>query len=259
MALVTVTGGTGTLGSAVVTRLLARQHRVRVLSRRADAACADGVEVVTGDMLTGAGIQEAVAGADAIIHCASGPANAQQVDVEGTRTLLNAARASGAPHIIYSSIVGIDRSTMPYYQAKYATEGVIEQSGLPWTNVRIVQFHNFVLRMVQAAGADTQPEVTVNEGIRFQSIDVGEAADQLVALVDAGPAGLAPDVGGPEVLTLAEMVATYLRVRGRQATVRPVAEETPTPFSTGINLVPDHAVGKITWEAFLRAYAFGDA
>src|SRR2546421_344311 len=83
---------------------------------------------------------------NAIIHCASAPQNAQKVDVEGTRLLLQTAVASGTPHIVYPSIVGIDRSAYSYYIAKRETEGVIEQGPLPWTIVRATQFHDYVLR-----------------------------------------------------------------------------------------------------------------
>src|SRR5437764_8631810 len=133
MATILVTGGTGTLGQAVVTHLLARQHNTRILSRQTSPSIPHEVEVITGDLVSGDGLNEAVAGVDAIIHCASDPENAQQVDVEGTRSLLQTARASGSPQIVYPSIVGIDRSTYPYYIAKRETEGVIEQGALPWT------------------------------------------------------------------------------------------------------------------------------
>ncbi len=118
MATVVVTGGTGSLGRAVVTRLAIREHHARILSHRAAPAATDDTEVITGDLVSGSGLREAVAGVHAIVHCASAPQAAQQVDVEGTRLLLHAARASGSPHIVYPSIVGVDRSIYAYYQAK---------------------------------------------------------------------------------------------------------------------------------------------
>jgi uncharacterized protein YbjT (DUF2867 family) len=100
----------------------------------------------------------------------------QQVDVEGTRALLQAAYASGSHHIVYISIVGVDRTAYFYYQGKYETELLIEQGPLPWTIVRTTQFHPFVLQIIRSLGADTPPEVPVPAGARFQSIDVGEVA-----------------------------------------------------------------------------------
>ena len=251
MATVLVTGGTGTLGRAVVMRLTGKQHHTRVLSHQAVPAFPGDVEVITGDLVTGSGLREAVADVDAIIHCASDPRAAQQVDVEGTRALLQAARASGSPHIVYPSIVGVDRSTYAYYRAKYAAEGFIEHGPLPWTVVRITQFHDYVLGLIQSFEADTLPVVSVVGGMRFQSIDVGEVADRLVAFVEEGPSADTPDIGGPEIRTIEEMTEAYLRIRGRKATVRPEAGDRFQVFKSGINLVPDHAVGTITWEAFL--------
>jgi uncharacterized protein YbjT (DUF2867 family) len=254
MATILVTGGTGTLGRAVITHLLARQNSTRILSHQTSPSIPHEVEVITGDLVSGDGLNEAVAGVDVIIHCASDPQNAQQVDVEGTRSLLQTARASGSPHIVYPSIVGIDLSTYSYYIAKRETEKIIEQGLLPWTIVRVTQFHDFVLELIQSFGADTLPVVPVPEGMRFQSIDVGEVANHLVSLAEQGPAGHTPDMGGPQILTIEEMTEAYLRIRGRKATIR--TEAIPgnrfKVFLSGINLVPDHAVGIITWEAFLH-------
>jgi uncharacterized protein YbjT (DUF2867 family) len=142
----------------------------------------------------------------------------------------------------------------PYYVAKRETEMVIEQGPLPWTIARATQFHDYVLRLIQSFGADTLPVVPVPGSLHFQTIDVGEVADHLVSLMEQGPAGHVPDIGGPQVCSIEEMAEAYLRIRGRQATVR--SEALPGSiydvFRSGINLVPDSAVGVITWEAFLH-------
>jgi uncharacterized protein YbjT (DUF2867 family) len=87
MSPVLVTGGTGALGNQVVTRLLHRHHRVRILSSRPSSPQSQGVRV-SGDMASREGLHEAVAGVDAIIHCASSCKDSQGVDVEGTRALV---------------------------------------------------------------------------------------------------------------------------------------------------------------------------
>jgi uncharacterized protein YbjT (DUF2867 family) len=178
----------------------------------------------------------------------------QQVDVEGTRALLQAAHASGSPHIVYTSIVGVDRTAYFYYQGKYETELLIEQGPLPWTIVRTTQFHPFVLQIIRSLEADILPEVPIPAGVRFQSIDVGEVVDRLVSFMEQGPAGHAPDMGGPQVLTVEEMIEAYLRIQGRKATVnaRVLPGDRFDAFRSGINLAMDHAVGTVTWEAFLH-------
>jgi uncharacterized protein YbjT (DUF2867 family) len=249
-----VTGGTGTLGRAVVARLLAHHHLVRLLSHRASSAAPPGVEVYAGDLADGTGLAEAVAGMDAIIHCASNSREDRyQTDIEGTRALVQAASAHGKPHLVYISIVGIDRSTYAYYQAKYQAEQLIEQGHLPWTILRTTQFHDLVLRLLHSFGIDTRAEVSVPAGMRFQSIDHREVADRLVQLVEQKPSGHTPEMGGPQVLTIEEMAAAYLRLQGRKAIIRPepMAGALFEVFRSGINLIPMHADGIITWEAFV--------
>ncbi len=254
MGTVLVTRGTGTPGREVVTRVLTKQHRARLLSHQASPSLPRGVEVATGDLATGRGLREAVAGVDAIIHCATSFEGVRQVDVEGTHVLLRAAHASGSPHIVYISIVGVDRTDYFYYRGKYETELVVEQGPLPWTIVRATQYHNFVLQLIQSFGADTLSEVPVPWGMRFQSIDVGEVADHLVSFMEDGPAGRRPDMGGPQILSIEEMTEAYLRIRGRNATVR--SAEMPGDMfdmlKSGIILTPDHVVGTVTWEAFVH-------
>ncbi|GAC1651027.1 MAG: NAD(P)H-binding protein [Herpetosiphon sp.] len=254
MATVLVTGGSGTLGRLVVRQLVDGGHHVRVLSRHATPGLSDLTEVVGGDLVSGVGLHAAVANVDAIVHCASAPQDAQAVDVAGTRRLVEAARATGAPHMVYPSIVGADRSTYGYYQAKVAAEGTIQTGGLPWTIVRATQFHELVCRLIRSFGADTEAEVAVVAGMRFQSIDASEFAAVLVSLVEQGPAGRTPDVGGPQIRSIEALTEAYLRSRGRKATIRSVtpSDELFDAFRSGINLVLDHAVGKITWEVFLR-------
>ena len=140
-----VTGGSGTLGRGVVARLLAAGHQVRVLSRRPRPAGGTATaEWVTGDLLCGDGLAGAVTGVEAIVHCAGDPRR-PRVDSNGTRNLLRAARAAGAPHLVDISIVGVDRVPYRYYQAKLQAERLIQASGLPWTILRATQFHQLVL------------------------------------------------------------------------------------------------------------------
>ncbi len=279
MSTVLVTGGTGALGREVTARLMGRGYRVRILSHRAQPDTLPGVEVVTGDLASGEGLREAAAGVEAIVHCASNPRDPQPVDVAGTRALLEAARAEGrtaratngsesagtqfpqavlaeGPQVVYISIVGVDRSAYGYYQAKYKAEGLIEQSGLPWTVLRATQFHTLVHDrfIAPAVDASSPAEIVIPAGLRFQSVDISDVAEHLVALLEQGPARQTLEMGGPQTLTLEEMTDTYLWVRGVGATVRsePVQGGLFDVFRSGVNLVPARAEGTITWEQYLR-------
>jgi uncharacterized protein YbjT (DUF2867 family) len=261
MATILVTGGTGTLGREVVPRLLVRRHQVRVLIHQASDSALAGVEAMPGDLVTGAGLDSALAGAEVVLHLASGSQQALATDVGGTRNLLAAARTAAASsgatpaHIIYSSIVGVDRSNMPYYVAKDAAEALIVASGLPWSILRATQFHGFIASILRSLGLVTQPQVAVPAGVRVQSIDVGEVAERLVALAELGPLGHVAQMGGPEVLDLEAMAAAYLCVRGRGQTEQLRAEPLRSPmfdaWRSGTNLAPEHAFGVITWEQYL--------
>ena len=142
---VLVTGGTGRLGRHVVQRLHDAQCEVRVLTRRSREP-ADGVEFVVGDLATGEGVAAAVDGPVAIVHCAT----SNRGDVGTTQNLVRAASRAGAPHLVYVSIVGIDRiSSWKYPKAKLKAERVVADSGLPWTTLRVTQFYDYILTGLQ--------------------------------------------------------------------------------------------------------------
>src|SRR3712207_9298439 len=92
-----VTGATGTLGVPTTARLRAAGHDVRALSRRT------GPGLVTGDLLSGDGLAEALDGVGTVVHLATG-----KDDVRAARTLLDAAGLAGVEHLVLISIVGID-------------------------------------------------------------------------------------------------------------------------------------------------------
>lgn len=250
-----VTGGAGKLGAVVVARLAAQGRRARILTHSGAASPVAGAEVVVGDLATGNGLAAALAGVRVVVHAASNSQQPQAADVDGTRHLLSAAHANGlTPHIIYVSIVGVDRATTPYYMAKAAAETLTRQASLPWSILRATQFHGFVSQLLRSLGIDTLAEVSVPEGVRLQSVDMGEVAARLVTLADSEPTRKTEEMGGPEILSLEEMASAYLRVRGRTATMRP-APTHGAPWDGFRNpaiLTPDHAVGVITWEQYLH-------
>ncbi|GHO71233.1 nucleotide-diphosphate-sugar epimerase [Ktedonobacter sp. SOSP1-52] len=202
--------------------LLAHQHTPRVLSRQTHLDLPEGAESVYGELTSGTGLREAVEGVDAIIHCASSPQGALATDIGGTRMLVYAAREAGSPHFIYVSIVGIDRAQSGYYQAKYEAERIVMQSQLPWSIVRATQFHSFALHLIQSLGIEKLNVIPVPPNVRLQTIATGEVAERLLALAEGGETGQVEDMGGPQVLTLEEMIQTYLHVQGREVRMRAV-------------------------------------
>jgi uncharacterized protein YbjT (DUF2867 family) len=251
MGTVLVTGGTGVLGRQVVRLLAADGRPVRILSRSPADPPVPGAEVAVADLSTGAGLPEAVAGASAVVHCATDPRNSRAVDVGGTRRLLDAAGSAGRPHVVFVSIVGVDRIPVTYYRAKLTAEEAVARSGLPWTVLRATQFHGFVEELL--GRLVRLPVVPVPRGWRIQPIDVEEVARRLADAVASGPAGRLPDLGGPEVFPVVELVRDHLRRTGRH---RPVVE-VPLPgalsaaLRAGAGLVPGNRSGGRTWREHL--------
>ncbi|MET8853264.1 NAD(P)H-binding protein [Amycolatopsis sp. NPDC004625] len=240
-----VTGGTGRLGSAVVTRLRAAGEEVRVLSRR------PGPDVVRGDLRTGRGIDSAVAGTDVVVHCATDYVGREAALA---RTLVEAARWAGVPHLVYVSIVGVDRVPLGYYRAKHETEELVAASGLPVTIQRATQFHGLVRGLL--AGASRLPVVPVPR-ISFQPVDVRDVARRLADLALADPAGRAPDFGGPEILAAAELAEAVGEASGRRRRIVPVTVpgEAFRAYAGGGHLAPGHRDGEITFRQYLAERA----
>ncbi|MEV7281458.1 NAD(P)H-binding protein [Streptomyces sp. NPDC093111] len=249
MTTILVTGGTGTLGRLVTERLRADGHDVRVLSRHAQPYA---VDLRAG----GPALARALAGVDTVVHCASSPKGG---DEEAARQLIEAARAAGVRHLLYISIVGVDRVPFGYYRSKLAVERLVEESGLGWTVLRATQFHDLVLRVLE--GAAKLPVMLLPAGVSDQPVEVAEVAARLAALAPAGPAGRVPDLGGPEVRTLPDLARAYLRVSGRRRRVLevPLAGRAYRGFRAGGHLVPEGADGRVTFEEFLAKRAAGRA
>jgi uncharacterized protein YbjT (DUF2867 family) len=252
---VLVTGGTGTLGRHVVPLLRAAGHRVRVLSRTAHGP-ADGVEPVLGDLATGEGADAAVAGVATVVHCAG----SAKGDDDKARALVAAAARAGVQHLVYISVVGadrvpvvsaLDRAAFGYFAAKRSAEETVAGSGIPWTTLRASQFFDLTLATVRAMART--PVVPVPAGVRFQPVDTAEVAARLVELALTGPAGLVPDLAGPTVHGMDELVRSYLRAAGKHRAVLPVrfAGGAYRAVRAGANLAPDRTVGRRTWEEFL--------
>ena len=252
-----MTGGTGTLGRLVVPRLREAGCAVRVLSRRSRKP-EDGVEFVTGDLATGEGVEAAVAGAETVVHLAG----SSKGDGEKAANLVRAAARAGTRHLVYISVVGadrvrvdsgVDRAMFGYYASKHAAERAVAESGVPWTTLRATQFHDLML--LTARQMAKLPVIPAPSGFQVQPVDADEVAARLVELALGAPAGLVPDVAGPRVYPLADLIRGYLRARRKHRLIMPVRVpgKAARSLRDGANLAADRAVGRRTWEEFLAA------
>jgi uncharacterized protein YbjT (DUF2867 family) len=154
---VLVVGGTGVLGRVVVDQLLASGATVRILTRGRRRHRHSDVEHVCGDLRTGVGLDAAVSGVDTIVQCA-----------EHARDLVAAAKRADSPHLVYTSIVGIDRVPFGLYRRKLADEHLIAESGVPWTVLRATQFHDLIAMLLRMLAKP--PVLAVPAGCSFQPV-----------------------------------------------------------------------------------------
>ncbi|MEG3630368.1 SDR family oxidoreductase [Streptomyces poriticola] len=236
-----VTGGTGTLGRPVVELLRADGHEVRVLSRRAQPYAVDLQE-------GGPGLDAAVAGVDTVVHCAT---SARGGDERASTHLIAAARRAGVRHLVYISIVGVDRVPFGYYRSKHTVEQLVESSGLGWTVLRATQFHDLLVTVFQALAKP--PVMLLPAGVPDQPVEVAEVAERLAELAVGEPAGRVPDLAGPEVRTLPSLARAYLAATGRRRRLVnvPLAGKAYQAFRAGGHLAPQRAVGRVTFEEYL--------
>lgn len=216
---IAVAGGTGAVGRHVVTAAQAAGHTVRVLAR------ATGV-----DLRQRAGLAEHLAGVDVVIDASGISTLSADESISFfesvTTSLLRAEADAGVGHHLALSIVGAAAAPSGYYAGKALQERLVQESDASWTILRTTQFHEFVtqvLRRPPIAGAHVVPSM------RTQPVAATEVAAELVRLAEAGPSGIAVDLGGPQEERLADLARRFLRATGRRGPVIAV----PVPGAMG--------------------------
>ncbi|MEO3890894.1 NAD(P)H-binding protein [Nonomuraea sp. B5E05] len=247
-----VTGATGTLGGALLPALVRAGHRVRALSRK-ERESSGRVEWFWGDLVSGKGVADAVHGVDAIAHLAtSGPKGRGAVDVPGTRRLLLAAREAGVQHLLYTSVVGVDRAAVGFLGHKLEAERLIGESGIGWTVLRATRFQQSLDQRLRAYSSF--PVMFVDRSLPWQPVHTGEVAALAVALLAGGPEGKEFEFGGPQVMDTEELVRTWLQARNVRRPCLPVHYPGRLyAAQRGGELVTDaDSRGVITWHDYLH-------
>ncbi|MBC8737726.1 SDR family oxidoreductase [Paraburkholderia sp. UCT31] len=199
---IVVIGGSGLIGSRLVTLLGEAGHEALAASPRT------GVNAVTGE-----GLSNALAGADVVVDVANAPSWEPQAVLDffrtSTRNLGKAEVAAGVRHHVALSIVGCDRTPEnAYFVAKVAQEEAIEAAGVPYTIVRATQFMEFI-----GAIADSGTEggtVRVGDGL-FQPIAADDVAAILAQVALATPLNGTVDIAGPDREPFAAIIRRYLK------------------------------------------------
>ncbi|MFF7411977.1 SDR family oxidoreductase [Streptomyces lydicus] len=212
---IAVIGGTGLIGSQVVKDLNAAGHEAVPHSK------STGIDVISGE-----GLDEAVAGADVLVNLTNSPTfdEASPAFFQASMdNLLAAGQKSGIRHFVILSIVGVDRvPELDYYRAKALQENILAAGPIPYSIVRATQFMEFMDAVLSwTADSDTVrlPATPIQP---IASKDVAAAVAEVAA---GAPLGGIRNIAGPEVFTLDELGRITLAHRsdGRTVVTDPTA------------------------------------
>jgi uncharacterized protein YbjT (DUF2867 family) len=242
---IVVIGGTGLIGSKVVSHLRKQGHEVVAASPNT------GVNTITGE-----GLAEALAGADVVVDLANAPdfsdGPVMTFFTTSERNLTAAAKAAGVRHHVALSVVGSERSPESgYLRAKVAQEEAIKGSGIPYTIIRSTQFFEFLGAIAQSS--------TDGQDIHLSPAHVQPVASDDVAALVAEVATMPPangtiELAGPERISLDCLVRKYLAAKhdGRKV----VTDVHARYFGTELNdksLTPgdNPHIGAISFESWI--------
>lgn len=257
---VLVIGGSGVLGSAVVNELQKKGIHFRIGSRRpikTDAYSTvnqeQGIPWTRIDLFTGEGLTEALTGVDTVFHLASGQGKIgrESVEVVITRNLLTALKQSDVKHLLYSSIVGVDKIPYSYYQAKLDAETLIRESQVPYTILRATQFHDFVDFVLSKALR--LPVGFIPKKLLIQPIQVDVVAQKLYQLAQTDPQQSVLNLGGPKVYDAGTLAKLWMQHRNVSKPILPIPiiGSIMNRIANGFATCPETATGTQTWEGYL--------
>ncbi|GIF97580.1 SDR family oxidoreductase [Catellatospora citrea] len=213
---IVIIGGTGLIGSNVAKRLRADGHDVFA------ASPSTGV-----DTITGAGLDDALKGADVVVDVANGPNFEDNAIMEFFRTstgnVMAAEKKAGVGHHVALSIVGADLITdSGYMRAKVAQEELVKAAGVPYTIVRATQFFEFTSAI---AHGGTRGEAIHLPPAMMQPIAAADVSAAVAAAAEADPVNGTYDIAGPEKITQDDLVRRLLAAEGddRQVITDPEA------------------------------------
>jgi uncharacterized protein YbjT (DUF2867 family) len=214
---IAVAGGTGVAGRWTVEALRADGHEAVVITRSTGA-----------DLVTGAGVDAALAGVDAVIDATNTTSPGKRASSEffeaTARTLMRTAAEAGVRHIVALSIIGLDQVPYGYYQGKLRQEEVLRESPVPVSILRAAQFHEFP---GQYLATWPGPLVLVPRW-RAQPVAAREVGAALARIAAGDPVAMS-ELAGPREEIMADMIREVVRARGDRRLVVSV----PVPGATG--------------------------
>ncbi|MFG3164910.1 SDR family oxidoreductase [Streptomyces sp. NPDC048232] len=207
---VVVIGGTGLIGSKLVAKLQEHGHEA------VPAAPNTGVNTLTGE-----GLPEVLQGADVVVDVSNSPSFEKDAVMEFFRTsttnLLKAEADAGVTHHVALSVVGTERlPESDYFRAKVAQEGLIKDSGIPYSIVHATQFFEF---MNGIAASSTDGDTVRLAPVKIQPILADEVAAAVGRAATGQPVNGVTEVAGPEAFRLDELLRDTLAAQNDPRTV----------------------------------------
>jgi uncharacterized protein YbjT (DUF2867 family) len=202
---ITVVGASGLIGTKVVEHLKSGGHDVVASSR------SSGVDVLTGD-----GLADALAGADALVDVTNSPnlegGPAMEFFTKSAANIVDAAKAAGVDHYVALSIVGVDRlQEGGYFRAKVAQEKIITESGIPYSIVHTTQFAEFADAITESFTVGD--EVRVPDAL-IQPVPADEVAAAVARAAVGEPLNGIVNVGGSQKITFEQLARDALAKKG---------------------------------------------
>lgn len=228
LSAVLVTGGTGTVGGAVVRRLRSEGYRVRIFARHADRDTTPGVEFRQGDVQDFATVRPAMEGIDAVVHTVGilrqrRGQTFHGVHVQGTRNVVSAAEQAGVRRVIYIGGVNADPRTADLLsRTKGLAEEEVARSELDYTILRASMvfgagFDQGVLGGIRRSLRISRPFAILpckGKGL-FQPLWVEDLTSCVVACLQRdGFSGRILELGGPDTRSYQDLVELVMRTEG---------------------------------------------
>jgi uncharacterized protein YbjT (DUF2867 family) len=245
---IAVAGATGRVGRHIVDVARERGHEVVPMARSL------GVDVITGE-----GLDAALAGADCIIDAATGPSpdrdEAAAFFTTAARNLQAGGERAGVSRLVVVSIIGADRFSDGYAAATYAHEEAAAAGPIPARIVRAAQFHEFVPVLMEWG---TQGDTTYVQDMWTQTVAARTVAEAVVDAATAEPDGPAlSEVAGPREESMVDLAMRYAARHHPQlkvvAVATPEGPDRKIYEEGGLLPGPDARLGGPTFEEWLAA------
>jgi NADH dehydrogenase len=247
--MILVVGATGQLGGLITRRLLAQGRAVRILVRTPShygPLVEAGAQVAIGDLRDPVSLSAACQGAEIVITTAiarwtEDAATAKAINLDGYHSLIDAAKAAGVRHFIFTAGLGADpNSPVPFLAAKGQTKAYLRASGMPYTILEPVALMDMLIALAGMPALNRQPVWVLGEGLSLHSyVAPTDVAAFAVAAVDCAAAlNRTIVIGGPQAISVRDAAALFEHILSYPVTVKSFDPSQPLPPGVPPDMLP---------------------